>query len=312
MKNYNLDLSIVIPVFNEEESLLELSKRLMAVTNKLNLTYEILFVDDGSTDNSRQIINQLEVKFNNTVKSIFFKKNYGKSEALSAGFKAAFGKLIFMMDADLQDLPEEIPKFLEKMKNENLDMVNGWRYKRQDKNIKRLLSKIYNWVTFKITGVYIHDMNCGFKLFKAQVLEKLKIYGELHRYILVLVHNNGFNVGEVKIEHQPRLHGVSKYNSTRIIKGFLDLLTVILITKFYDRPLYFFGTLGIACCFISIIGVIYYEILGFTGYITNNSTMYIASRIREILAVIIFLFGFVFFSVGLIGQYVLHYFKSRE
>jgi len=155
-------------------------------------------------------------------------------------------------------------------------------------------------------------MNCGFKLFKKEVLVNLNLYGELHRYILVLIKNNGFKIGEVKIEHGPRLFGVSKYGQSRIVKGFLDLLTVILITKFYDKPLYFFGTLGIICCSISLIGIVYYEIIGLVGYFINDVNIHIISRIRETIAFILFLFGFVFFSVGLIGQYILHIFQTKK
>ena len=236
-------LSVVVPLLNEAQSLGELYVRLVPVLSALTDRYEIIFVDDGSTDGSIEIIKDLR-QANRAVRYIRFRRNFGKSAALSAGFQAARYSVIATMDADLQDLPEELPLLVNELLS-GCDLVSGWRELRQDKWSRRLASSIYNGVTSALTGVRLHDINCGLKCYRREVMDEVMVYGERHRYIPVLASYRGFRLGEVRVAHAARKHGRSRYGFERIFGGIFSLLTVILMTRYTNKPLHFFGKLGL-------------------------------------------------------------------
>jgi len=251
-----MDISLVIPLFNEEESLPELHQWIVKVMNTNNYSYEIVFVDDGSKDGSWKIINEL-ANVNPNVKGIKFRRNYGKSPALYVGFEAAEGDVVITMDADLQDSPDEIPELYNMIKEGGFDLVSGWKQKRYDNAFtKNLPSKLYNWTNRKISGIKLHDMNCGLKAYKKDVIKCIEVYGEMHRFIPVLAKNAGFtNIGEKVVQHQARKYGVSKFGWERFINGFLDLLTITFISRFGKRPMHLFGLLGTFMFGLVFIGV---------------------------------------------------------
>lgn len=237
-------ISVVIPLYNEASSIDELYGRLCAVLPGVTKDWEILFVDDGSTDDSLANIKRLS-KLDSRVRFVRFRRNFGKSAALAAGFEFARHPVIVSMDADLQDLPEELPGLVARL-SEGFDLVSGWRYRRKDKLSRRIASRIYNWTTSRLTGVRLHDINCGFKCYRREVLDEVMVYGERHRYIPVLASYRGFRLGEVRVEHAPREHGKSRYGLERLLGGSFSLLTVILLTRYTNKPLHFFGVLGLA------------------------------------------------------------------
>ncbi|HEX54914.1 MAG: glycosyltransferase [Candidatus Altiarchaeales archaeon] len=291
-----VEISIIIPVFNEERNLPELYSELTRVLEKIKKDYEIIFVDDGSTDNSFQVLKEIREK-DERVKIIKFRRNFGKSAALSQGFKRAHGEIIFTLDADLQDNPEEIPKFLRKI-DQGYDLVVGWRFRRKDPITKKLPSRIFNFLTSLITGIKIHDFNCCFKAFRREVAKNIKVYGELHRYIPVLAFWKGYRIAEIKIEHRPRRYGRSKYGIMRLIKGFLDLITVKFLITYAKRPLHFFGIIG----FLSlIIGFFIGLYLLYVKYILNQL---IGDRPLLLLSVLLVLVGLQFIFMGLIGEMI--------
>lgn len=240
-----MDLSIVISVYNEEDSLKELTGWISEALREESLKYEVIFVDDGSTDSSWEIIEEI-TRFNPAVKGISFRRNYGKSAALYCGFEAAEGEIVVTMDADLQDSPEEIPGMIKMIREDGYDLVSGWKRKRYDgKLTKNLPSKLYNFTARKVTGIKLHDMNCGLKAYKSIVVKNIEVYGEMHRYIPYLAKNAGFNsIGEKTVKHQPRKFGKSKFGMNRFINGFLDLLTLWFLSKFGKKPMHFFGLIG--------------------------------------------------------------------
>ena len=239
-------ISAVIPVFNEEESLPELHRQFTKVCNDHNYEYEIVFVDDGSTDSTWRCILDLQAS-DSGVKGIRFRRNFGKAAALNAGFQQANGDFVFTLDADLQDDPEEIPHFLEKLEQDNLDVISGWKKRRHDPWHKVGPSRIFNRMVSKLTKVQLHDHNCGFKCYRRDVLLEVQLYGELHRFVPVLAAARGFKVGEIIVNHRKRQFGKSKYGVRRIVKGFLDLLTVYMLTGFGYRPQHLLGTMGLLC-----------------------------------------------------------------
>lgn len=245
------DLSIIIPLYNEEESLLPLYKKVKDVMPKLGKPCEIIFVDDGSTDKSLENLKGIQRK-DNSVKIIVFRKNFGQSAAISAGFLNASGRIFIVMDADLQNDPEDIPGLLDKM-SQGYDVVSGWRYEREDPFSKKISSKISNWMHRKLTGLEIHDSGCSLKAYKRESVENLELYGEMHRYIPALISAKGFKIGEIKVEHNYRKYGKSKYSSSRLIKGFLDLMYVHFLIRYSSRPLHFFGYLGTIPILLGII-----------------------------------------------------------
>jgi glycosyltransferase involved in cell wall biosynthesis len=236
-------ISIVIPIYNERRSLGELYHRLTATLAEMARRYEIIFVDDGSTDGTIDELKEL-CSVNPSVKYIRFRRNFGKSAALAAGFRKTRYDIIVTMDGDLQDMPEQLTTLIRKLE-EGYDLVSGWRYRRQDKLAKRMGSKLYNWTTSSLTGVRLHDINCGFKCYRKEVLDEVKVYGERHRFIPVLASYRGFRLGEVAIEHASRKYGGSRYGVERILGGMFSLLTVILMTRYTNKPLHFFGLMGI-------------------------------------------------------------------
>jgi glycosyltransferase involved in cell wall biosynthesis len=245
----NRTVSVVVPVFDESASIDELYRRLADVLAQLASRHEIIFVDDGSRDGSIKKLKEIS-SLDRSVKYIRFRRNFGKSAALAAGFRAARFAIIATLDGDLQDIPEQLPLLIEKL-DEGYDLISGWRHVRRDKLSKKVGSRIYNWVTSILTGVRLHDINCGFKCYKREVLDEVMVYGERHRYIPVLASYRGFRLGEVKIEHAPRKHGHSRYGLERVVGGVFSLLTVILMTRYTNKPLHFFGVMGL---FLASIG----------------------------------------------------------
>ena len=245
--------SIVIPVLNEKESLPQLLSEIDETARRTALELEIIFVDDGSSDGSWELIRTLADR-DPRVHGIRFRRNFGKAPALSAGFQAAQGEVIFTLDADLQDDPKEIPRFLE-MLHTGKDVVSGWKRVRHDPWHKVLPSRIFNWMVSRLTGVYLHDHNSGMKCYRAEVFQEIRLYGELHRFIPVLAAARGFRIGEIEIEHRPRKYGHSKYGMRRFVKGFLDLLTVKFITSFSHRPQHVLGSVGLLFFFLGLLGM---------------------------------------------------------
>lgn len=256
-----MNLSLVIPLFNEEESLQELHDWIVSVMNTHNYSYEILFIDDGSTDKSWSIIEKL-IDQNSAVRGIKFGANFGKSQALNAGFKKTNGDVIITMDADLQDAPDEIPELYQLITTDGFDLVSGWKQKRYDSKIKKNLpSKLFNWAARKTSGIQLNDFNCGLKAYKKEVVKAIDVQGEMHRYIPVLAKNAGFtNIGEKVVKHQARKYGVTKFGMERFINGFLDLLTIWFVSKFGKRPMHLFGLAG---TLMFVIGFLSAFIIGF-------------------------------------------------
>ena len=240
-----LDISLVVPVYNEEESLEELYQWIKRVMEEHGFYYELLFVDDGSNDQSWKTIVELVAR-DHVVKGIRLSRNYGKSAALTVGFDHAQGNIVFTLDADLQDDPEEIPAMYETMIQGKYDLLSGWKQNRKDPITKTIPSRFFNWTTRLISGIKLHDFNCGFKAYRADVVKQISIYGEMHRYIPVIAKWSGFNhITEKPVKHHPRKYGVTKFGFERFIRGFLDLLSITFVTKFSKRPMHFFGTFGI-------------------------------------------------------------------
>jgi len=289
-------LSVVVPVYNEEENIQPLYGELKPVLDKLGKKYEIIFIDDGSTDQSFPELERLHRK-DERVKVMKFRRNFGKSAALASGFDKAQGELVFTMDGDLQDDPKEMPKFLSKI-DEGYDLVVGWKHKRKDSYTKKIPSKIFNSLSMHLTGVNVHDSNCCFKAYKKEVVKEIRIYGELHRYIPALAHWKGFRVTEVKVNHRKRKYGNSKYGVMRLFKGFLDLITVKFLTTYARRPLHFFGTPGFIFSAIGFFAGLY---LLYEKYIMNQL---IGERPLLLLSVFFVLIGAQFIFIGLIGEMI--------
>ncbi len=254
------EISVLVPVLDEEATVGELSERVRAVLESEGRTFEILFVDDGSRDRTVERIRELHAE-DPRIQLVSFRRNFGKAAALSAGVEYSRGGIVITLDGDLQDVPEEIPRMLEQLEKEDLDLVSGWKFNRRDPLNKRLPSKLFNWVTRRLAQVDLHDFNCGFKVYRREVLEQVAIYGELHRYIPVLASRKGFRVGEIRVAHEPRRHGTSKYGWDRLYKGLLDLITVLFITTYMRRPLHLFGIIGLATILLGT-GINLYLLVG--------------------------------------------------
>ena len=255
-----MDISVIVPLLDESESLPELFPWIDKVMTANRFSYEIIAVDDGSTDNSWDVIRQQSEKFP-SIKGIRFSRNYGKSAAVNEGFLRASGDVVITMDADLQDSPDEIPSLYNKIKKDNFDIVSGWKKKRHDPITKTIPSKLYNGVTRLLTGIHLHDMNCGLKAYKNEVVKNVEVYGEMHRYIPVIAKWAGFKkIGEQVVQHQERKFGVTKFGLERFINGFLDLLSILFVTRFGKRPMHLFGTLGTLSFFIGAGILIYLSI----------------------------------------------------
>jgi len=291
-----LNVSIVIPVHNEAAAIPELADELRFALQNLRLSHEIIFVDDGSTDATLDAIRSAHQKDRN-IKWIRLRTRFGKSAALAAGFRTAAGDTIITMDGDLQDDPAEISKFIEKI-NEGFDVVSGWKHRRKDPIARLIMSKVYNTVTSQVSGVRIHDFNCGFKAYRKAVTKELHIYGELHRYIPLLAAQRGFRIAEIKVNHRPRKYGKSRYGTERIINGFLDLLTVTFLTRFTKKPSHFFGTIGLA---LTIIGmIINYKIFYLRIAYGNIQNRYPLLFLGVLLTIV----GIQFFSTGLLAEMI--------
>ena len=303
-------LSIVIPLLNEEESLQELHDWIVQVMVDNDYSYEILFIDDGSSDQSWQIIQELG-KANPRVRGIQFLKNFGKSQALHAGFRAATGDLVVTMDADLQDNPEEIPEMVRMIREENFQLVSGWKKKRYDHILfKNLPSKIFNWAARKTSGVRLHDFNCGLKAFDGRVLEHIEVSGEMHRYIPVLVKNAGYTrIGEKVVQHQARKYGKTKFGAERFINGFLDLITIWFVSKFGKRPMHLFGALGVL---MFVIGFAFALYLGIDKLFINPTGRLLTDRPQFFISLAAMLMGTQFFMTGFLGEMVLRSRRSGE
>ncbi len=300
-----MDISVVVPLFNEEESLPELTAWIDKVMGENNFSYEIILVDDGSKDNSWQVIEDLQSE-NQFIKGIKFRRNYGKSAALYCGFDVAQGEVIITMDADLQDSPDEIPGLFKMITEDGFDLVSGWKKKRLDPVFsKNIPSKFYNWTVRRITGIKLHDMNCGLKAYRKNVIKSIEVYGEMHRYIPVLAKWAGYkNIGEKVVKHSERKYGATKFGIERFIRGPLDLLSVTFISRFVKRPMHFFGILGVIMIFIGLAASIWLAIQkiielqhGVVGkLITNSPYFYIALTSMII--------GAQFFMGGFLGELI--------
>ncbi len=296
-----MDISIVIPLYNEAESLSELYSWIDRVMVSNNLSYEVIFIDDGSTDNSWEIIEELRKK-HPEISGIKFRRNYGKSPALYCGFERAVGNIVATMDADLQDSPEEIPQMARMINEDGYDLVSGWKRKRFDgKFSKNLPSKIYNFTARKVTGITLHDMNCGLKCYRSEVIKNIEVYGEMHRYIPYLAKNAGFDkIGEKEVKHQARKYGSSKFGIDRFVNGYLDLMTLWFLNRFGKKPMHFFGLWGsimFLICLLAIIVVGINKLIALANgiparLVTDNPYFFIALS-GMIMGTLMFLTGFI-------------------
>ena len=308
-----MNLSIVIPLLNEEDSLRELHNWIVSVMEKNAFSYEVIFIDDGSTDASWKVINALAQQ-NQNVKAIRFQKNYGKSQALHAGFAKAEGEVVITMDADLQDNPEEIPELYTLIINEKYDLVSGWKKKRYDSVVsKNLPSKLFNWAARKTSGVQLNDFNCGLKAYKNEVIKNIEVSGEMHRYIPVLAKNAGFTkIGEKVVQHQARKYGETKFGMERFINGFLDLITIWFLSRFGKRPMHLFGAWGLVMFMIGFAAAIYigisklYRLYNDLPYdlVTNSPYFYISLTTMII--------GSQLFLAGFLGEIILRNKETNE
>jgi dolichol-phosphate mannosyltransferase len=295
-------ISVVVPVFNEERSVALLYEELQAALDPLDEPWEALYVDDGSTDDTFGALTRLHARSDN-VRVIRLRRNFGKAAALAAGFAQASGETIVTIDGDLQDDPAEIPRLLAKLA-EGFDLVSGWKTRRRDPVTRRVPSRIFNWTASRIAGVRLHDMNCGLKAYRAEVVHGLTLYGELHRFIPVLAHERGYRVGELPVNHRPREHGRSRYGLERYLRGFLDLLTVTFIGRYRQRPLHLFGGLGLGLALIGFVVLVYLTIVKLTGHA-------IGERPLLTLGVLLVVVGLQFFSLGLLGELVTSHHEER-
>jgi glycosyltransferase involved in cell wall biosynthesis len=291
-----LDLSVVIPLYNEEGSLRELHQQLHQALGRMNMRYEILFVDDGSTDRSYNVLRDLK-RNDRHIRAIRFRRNYGKSAALAVGFDRAQGPIVITMDADLQDDPAEIPALRRKLE-EGYDLVSGWKRVRHDPLSKTIPSRLFNAIVRRLTGIKIHDFNCGLKAYRRDVVKHLRVYGELHRFLPVLAHWEGFKVGELPVQHRPRKYGKTKFGLPRFWKGFLDLLTVLFTTRYLRRPLHLFGFWGIITALAGSAIVVWLAIEKiFFGASLGNRPLFLGG-------ILLLIVGIQFVSIGLIGEMI--------
>lgn len=305
----NLDISVVVPLFNEDESLPELFAWIKRVMQAHNFSYEVVFVDDGSTDNSWNVVEELS-KQHSEVKAIKFQRNYGKSAALHKGFELAQGNVVITMDADLQDSPDEIPELYRLIVEEGYDVVSGWKKKRYDPITKTIPTKLYNWTARQLSGIKLNDFNCGLKSYKKAVVKSIELYGDMHRYVPVLAKYAGFNkIGEKVVQHQARKYGITKFGLNRFVNGPLDLLTVVFMGKFGKKPMHFFGAIGLLLFLIGF---------GFFFYITIDKLFFdklatkIADRTEFYVALVAMVAGVQFFLTGFVAELVGRNSSSRN
>ncbi len=305
-----MDLSIIIPLYNEEKSLIELNSSILNVINGMNINHEIVYVDDGSDDSSWKQIKELSTKYN-FVKGLRLSRNFGKSQALSAGFKASKGKVVITMDADLQDDPNEIPEFYQMILSESNDLISGWKKVRYDSLIfKNLPSKLFNWAARKTSGLKLNDFNCGIKSYSREVIKEIRLTNGMHRYIPVLAKNAGFmKIKQKVVKHHPRKYGKTKYGADRFVKGFLDLLTLWFTHKFGKRPMHFFGIIG---SLMLLIGFFFSAYLGIDKLFINSSGRLITERPEFYVSLTTMIIGSQFFLAGFLGELVLRNKKIKS
>jgi dolichol-phosphate mannosyltransferase len=294
-------ISVVVPVHDEERSVALLYEELQAALDPQG-DWEAIFVDDGSTDGTFAALTRLHSRAGN-VRVVRLRRNFGKAAALAAGFGHASGETIVTIDGDLQDDPAEIPRLLAKLE-EGFDLVSGWKTRRRDPLSRRVPSRIFNWAVGRVAGLRLHDMNCGLKAYRADVVHGLTLYGELHRFIPVLAHERGYRIGELPVNHRPREHGRSRYGLERYLRGFLDLLTVTFIGRYRQRPLHLFGGLGLALALVGLVVLVYLTIVKLTGHA-------IGERPLLTLGVLLVVVGLQFFSLGLLGELVTSHHEER-
>lgn len=300
----NIDISVVIPLLNEEESLPELTRWVSRVMHAHHFSYEILLIDDGSTDNSWQVIRDLS-EIEPAIRGIRFNRNYGKSAALNIGFKEAAGRVVITMDADLQDSPEEIPALYEMITREGFDLVSGWKKNRHDPISKTVPSRFFNGVTRRISKIKLHDFNCGLKAYDCRVVKSIEVYGEMHRYIPVIAKWSGFNkIGEKVVQHRERKYGKTKFGLSRFIYGFLDLLSITFVSRFKKRPMHFFGTMGTLSFLLGLVITIWL-------IVQKVFLIYAAGRVRDItdqplffLALVALIIGVQLFLAGFLAEMI--------
>ena len=295
-------ISVVVPVYEEERSVGLLYEELQAALDPLGEPWEAVFVDDGSTDGTFAALTRLHDRADN-VRVVRLRRNFGKSAALAAGFGQASGETVVTIDGDLQDDPAEIPRLLAKL-DEGFDLVSGWKTKRRDPWRRRVPSRLFNWVTGRVSGLRLHDMNCGLKAYRAEVLRGLRIYGELHRFVPVLAHYRGYRVAELPVNHRPRPHGRSHYGMERYVRGFLDLLTVSFMGRYRHRPLHLFGGLGLVLGLIGFVLLVYLTVLKLTGEAIGH-------RPLLTLGVLLVVVGLQFFSLGLVSELITSHHEER-
>lgn len=308
-----MNISIVIPLLNEEESLQELQQWIVKVMAENNFSYEVIFIDDGSTDNSWNIIEQLAAQ-NPNIKGLRFQKNYGKSQALHAGFAKAQGDVIITMDADLQDSPDEIPELYNMVMKQDFDLVSGWKKKRYDSVVaKNLPSKLFNWAARKTSGVKLNDFNCGLKAYKNIVVKNIEVSGEMHRYIPVLAKNAGFaKIGEKVVIHQARKYGTSKFGMSRFVNGFLDLITIWFLSRFGKRPMHLFGALGAVMFMIGLGSALYIGIAKLIHLANNEKAILITANPWFYIALTTMIIGTQLFLAGFLGEIILRTKNNEE
>ena len=306
---HQVDISIVVPLYNEVESLPELHNWIVRVMDANQFSYEIMFIDDGSKDGSWNVVEELREK-NQHVKGIKFQRNYGKSAALQKGFEAVVGRVVITMDADLQDSPDEIPELYVMIVDQDFDVVSGWKKKRYDPLSKTIPTKLYNWAARKLTGIYLHDFNCGLKAYKNEVVKSIELYGDMHRYIPPLAKFAGFSkIGEKVVEHRARKYGSTKFGLNRFLNGPLDLLSVVFMGKFGKKPMHFFGAIG-TLLFIIGFGLTFYLIID--KLFIDQSAKLLANRTEFFIALVAMIMGVQFFLAGFLAELVGRNSSSRN
>ena len=300
-----MDISVIVPLFNEAESLPELYAWIQRVMNENKFTYEVIFVNDGSTDNSWKVIQDLKSKFEN-VRAIRFRRNYGKSPALFCGFERAEGEVVITMDADLQDSPDEIPELYRMVMEDGYDLVSGWKQKRYDNTFtKNIPSKIYNATARKVTGLKLHDMNCGLKAYRKEVIKNIEVYGEMHRYIPYLAKNAGYtNIGEKVVIHRKRQYGVSKFGLERFVNGYLDLFSLYFLDKFGKQPMHFFGLWGSVMFLIGFVAVVAVGVMKLIALSKGVPAPLVTDTPYFYIALTMMLLGTQMFLSGFVGELV--------
>lgn len=309
-----MDISVIIPLFNEAESLPSLYEWLIRVMDEHGFTYEILFIDDGSTDASWEVISRLHSRSPETVRSIRFRRNYGKSAALFCGFRKAQGEVVITMDADLQDSPDEIPELYRMITVDGYDLVSGWKKKRYDNRLtKNLPSKLFNATARRVTGIPLHDMNCGLKAYRNEVVKNIEVFSEMHRYIPYLAKNAGFTkIGEKVVQHRKREFGVSKFGINRFVNGYLDLLTLWFLNRFGKQPMHFFGMVGSLMFIIGFVAVVVVAAMKLHALANGVHAMLIGTNPYFHIAILMMILGCMLFLAGFLGELVIRNSQSRN